>query len=175
MPFAPVQIILMELFMDLAASATFVAEPPEGDLMQQPPRDPQSALHGPADGLEHSSPAPPACSPPSSVAYLSTWYGTRDVTQAQTVAFFTWMLGHVFLAINMRSERQPLWRLGLFGNRLMVLWAAATLAFVLITSSVPAVGQLFRTTALGSAQWLVVIGSALLGTFWMEWRKWAGE
>jgi Ca2+-transporting ATPase len=40
-PFAPIQIILMELFMDLAASASFVAEPPEEDLMRRAPRDPK--------------------------------------------------------------------------------------------------------------------------------------
>ena len=39
-PFAPVQIILMELFMDVAASAAFVSEPAEPGIMRQPPRDP---------------------------------------------------------------------------------------------------------------------------------------
>jgi Ca2+-transporting ATPase len=46
-PFHPLQIILMELIMDLAASVALVAEPPEGDLMRRPPRDPQQPfLHG---------------------------------------------------------------------------------------------------------------------------------
>ena len=40
-PFAPVQIIVMELFMDLGASVTFTTEPAEGDVMARPPRDPR--------------------------------------------------------------------------------------------------------------------------------------
>ena len=40
-PFEPVQIIVMELFMDLAASAAFVSERAENDLMRRPPDDPQ--------------------------------------------------------------------------------------------------------------------------------------
>ncbi len=40
LPFAPIQIIVLELFMDLAASATFVAEPQEAGAMQKPPLDP---------------------------------------------------------------------------------------------------------------------------------------
>ncbi|HSQ79140.1 MAG TPA: cation-transporting P-type ATPase, partial [Candidatus Bathyarchaeia archaeon] len=40
-PFAPVQIILLELFMDLAASAGFVAEPAERTIYDRPPRDPK--------------------------------------------------------------------------------------------------------------------------------------
>src|SRR5919199_3456478 len=38
-PFSPVQIILLELFMDVGAASTFVAERAESDLMRQPPRD----------------------------------------------------------------------------------------------------------------------------------------
>ena len=41
LPFAPIQIIVLELFMDLAASATFVAEPEETGTMQKPPIDPK--------------------------------------------------------------------------------------------------------------------------------------
>src|SRR5512146_1693638 len=41
-PFAPVQIILMELFMDLMAAASFVAEKPESSLLDQKPRDPRA-------------------------------------------------------------------------------------------------------------------------------------
>ena len=40
LPFAPIQIIVLELFMDLAASATFVAEPEEAGTMKKPPVDP---------------------------------------------------------------------------------------------------------------------------------------
>jgi Ca2+-transporting ATPase len=40
-PFEPVQIIVLELFMDLGASTTFVGEPPEQDVMARPPRDPR--------------------------------------------------------------------------------------------------------------------------------------
>jgi hypothetical protein len=41
-PFTPIQIILMELFMDLAAAAAFVVERPESRLMSLPPRSPGS-------------------------------------------------------------------------------------------------------------------------------------
>ncbi len=41
LPFAPIQIIVLELFMDLAASATFVAEPEEAGNMKKPPINPK--------------------------------------------------------------------------------------------------------------------------------------
>jgi Ca2+-transporting ATPase len=170
-PFAPVQIILMELFMDLAASATFVAEQGEADLMRRSPRDPRarfmdramiSSIFSSAAGLFAAV----------STAYLVTWFTGHDLTQAQTVAFVTWLLGHVCLAINMRSEREPLLKLGLFSNRLMVIWAAATVLFVLAATFVPAVQVVLKTLPLSSGEWALATGAALAGTFWIEARKW---
>jgi Ca2+-transporting ATPase len=170
-PFAPVQIILMELFMDLAASATFVAEPPESGLMRQRPRDPKlsfmnrkmvASIFIAAAGLFAAV----------SAAYLVTWYSGAGQTQAQTVAFITWLLGHVFLAFNLRSEREPLLRLGLFSNRLMVGWAIATILFVLTVTLIPGVQGIVKTSQLDLNQWAVVLGAAFIGTFWLEVRKW---
>jgi Ca2+-transporting ATPase len=44
LPFALIQIIVLELFMDLAASATFVAEPEENGTMQKPPINPKREI-----------------------------------------------------------------------------------------------------------------------------------
>ena len=170
-PFAPVQIVLMELFMDLAASATFVVEPPESDLMRQRPRDTQSGfLNQPmvtsilvsAVGLFTAV----------SVSYLVSWWSGASVIQAQTVAFVTWLIGHVLLAFNLRSEREPLLRLGLLSNRLMLVWAAATVAFVFTVIVVPGVQVLLKTSSLSSNQWELILATAVVGTFWLEVRKW---
>ena len=42
LPFAPVQIVILELFMDLGASVAFVNLPAEADEMKRPPRDPRA-------------------------------------------------------------------------------------------------------------------------------------
>lgn len=170
-PFAPVQIILMELFMDLAASATFVAEPPEADLMRLPPRDSKisfmnrslvTSIFIAAAGLFVAV----------SAVYLITWSSGAGQVQAQTVAFITWLIGHVLLAFNLRSEREPLLRLGIFSNRLMIIWAVATVLFVLIISVVPGVQALVKTSSLSRNEWVLIVGSTLIGTFWLEARKW---
>ncbi len=170
-PFAPIQIILMELLMDLAAAATFLVEGAESDLMARPPRDPRvpfmnrgmvGSIFGSAAGLFAAV----------SVAYLVTWYSGAALAVAQTVAFVTWLLGHVLLAVNLRSEREPLLRLGLFSNRLMIAWAAVTVAFVLFATLVPAVHSVLRTETLSAGQWGLAIGMAAAGAFWIEARKW---
>src|SRR5215471_19479861 len=44
LPFSPVQIVVLELFMDLGASVAFVNLPPEGDEMRRRPRDPGARI-----------------------------------------------------------------------------------------------------------------------------------
>jgi Ca2+-transporting ATPase len=160
----------MELFMDLAASATFVAEPAEKGLMQQPPRCPKAKLMDrPMLACIFSSAV--GLFAAVSVSYLATWYRTHDLTEAQTMAFAAWLVGHIFLALNLRSEREPLVRLGYFSNHLMVIWATATLALLLFATLVPAVQGLFRVVPLSPTEWLLAAGATMIGTFWIEAKK----
>jgi Ca2+-transporting ATPase len=170
-PFSPVQIILTELFMDVAASAAFISERPEADLMQRPPRDPRApfldralvgSLFGGAAGLFAAV----------SFVYLLTWYSGAGATTAHTAAFVTWLVEHVLLAFNLRTEREPVLRLGLFSNRVMRWWAGATLLFVLAVTVVPTVQSAVNTTALGPATWVVILMAAVVGTCWIELVKW---
>jgi Ca2+-transporting ATPase len=169
-PFAPIQIILMELFMDLAASAAFVAEPAEAGLMRRPPRDPKArfldrsvvrSIFVSATGLFAA-----VCG-----IYLATWHSGAGLVTAQTMAFATWLLGHVFLALNLRTEREPLFRVGFLTNGVMVVWAMATAALLLVATLVPAAQRLIKVTSFSPGQWALAVGAALAGTFWLEARK----
>ncbi|MCY7323406.1 MAG: cation-transporting P-type ATPase [Phormidesmis sp. CAN_BIN36] len=169
-PFSPVQIILMELFMDLAASVTFVTERAESDLMQRPPRLANAPFmnHRMVSSIFTSAVGLFAA---VSVTYLITWYGGAGLAKSQTVAFMTWLLGHVLLAMNLRSERESVFKLGLFSNRFILIWAAAIVAFVLFIMLIPEVQQALKITSLSSKDWTLIISAALLGSFWIEVRK----
>lgn len=169
-PFAPVQIILMELFMDLMAAAAFVAEGAEADLLDQPPRDPKAKF---MDRAMIGSIVTPSLGLFAAVtaAYLSTWYGTHDLVVSQTVAFFAWLIGHVLLAFNLRSERQPVVQLGLGSNRWMLAWGAAVVLFLVLISLIPGAQLLMKVTQLAGRQWAMILGATFVGTFWLEIKK----
>jgi len=169
-PFAPVQIILMELFMDLMAAAAFVAERAEADLLDQKPRNPQARF---MDGSMVRSIITSSLGlfAAVSTAYLLAWYSTQNTVTSQTVAFFTWLIGHVFLAFNMRSERQPVFQSGLASNRIMVIWGAAVAAFLVLISIIPGAQHLMKISTLTAAQWGLIIAAAFSGTFWLEIKK----
>lgn len=166
-PFSPVQIILMELFMDLAASATFVAEPAEADLLARKPRNPRAKFMDPSmiTGILSSG---AGLFLAVSAAYLITWYDSGNLPLSQTVAFFSWLIGHVLLAVNMRSERQPLFQLGILGNRPMLIWAAAVAIFLVVATISFPLQSALKTVPLMGGQIFMILGLTILGTAWQE-------
>jgi Ca2+-transporting ATPase len=170
LPFSPVQIIMLELFMDLGASAAFVAERAEGDVMKRKPRDPK---HEFMDKKMVSSISIGAVSlfAAVSAAFLYTWYNGGDLVIAQTMAFSTWLLGHIFLAFNMRSTKEPLARMGYTTNRVMLLWALSATALLLIAVPLPFLHETLKLQSITLAQWVLVIVVAFVSTFWMEGVK----
>jgi P-type Ca2+ transporter type 2C len=87
------------------------------------------------------------------------------------VAFVTWLLGHVFIALNLRSTRRSLVGLGPFSNRVIVGWDAVTLGIILCATLVPPVRLALKTTTLSGNQWALAVDAALLGTSWWEVGK----
>jgi Ca2+-transporting ATPase len=170
LPFAPIQIIVLELFMDLAASATFVAEPEESGTMTKPPVDPKekfmnrSMLNGISMGALSLFAA-------VTTNFLLVWFLTQNLPQAQTLAFATWMLGHILLALNFRSEKEPLVKLGFFSNKVMVLWAVLAVATLIVGTSLPVVHDALKITYLSLPDWALVVGVSFAATFWMELKK----
>jgi Ca2+-transporting ATPase len=160
-PFSPIQIILLELFMDLGASASFVAEPPEPSIDARPPRNPRTPFLDRAmvtwigaGGL--------ALLVAVFVPYWYTLSRGESVAVAQTAAFSAWLIGHVLLAFVSRSSTDPLHRVGFFSNRVMLLWGAGAVLFLVLALTVPAFGGRLGLTEIGGGYLMLVIGTSVL-------------
>lgn len=158
-PFAPVQIILLELLMDLGASTTFVAEPAERDVMARPPRpsaqpfmDRSMKLGILLGGIILAA----------GVLAVYFWTSSRyaDPVVAQSAAFVTWLIGHIALAASMRSERQPLLTRNPFSNLGFDLWALAAVALAVLGPNVPLLQTRLDLGALPTAIWLAAIAAS---------------
>jgi Ca2+-transporting ATPase len=170
LPFAPIQIIILEMFMDLAASSGFVAEGMEPDIMKRPPRDPKERILN-RKMLTRIFIGAACLFVAVSVCYVFTYYTTGNTVYAQTVAFAAWILSHIFLAFNTRSETEPLVKRGLFSNRVMVSWSVAAVVMLVVVTVVPGLQTLVRTTSLGLGDWLLVLVASFVATFWIEVAK----
>ncbi len=169
-PLSPIQIIFTELLMDLASSTIFISESAEPDVMKRAPRKRKRFLSwvvaknilGNMFGL--------------TIAILAVYFGSLalgfEVESARTAAFSTWLLGHIILAMNLKQEKTPLFKQGLFSNTFAVAWLLGMIAFVVAMTHWPFAQGVLGTTGLSGLQWGMVIGGALLASMWMEVVKW---
>ena len=87
------------------------------------------------------------------------------------MAFATWMIGHIFLAFNMRTERDSFFKIGFFSNKMLLLWAFTAILVIITLVYVPIFQELFKVIPLTISDWLLIFGFAFISTFWMELLK----
>lgn len=168
-PFAPIQIIVLELFMDLAASAGFVAEPAEKAIFTRPPRSPKQEFLNPLLGGIAVSGTCLFAAVTFTYGY-ALWQGI-PLAQAQSMAFVAWMLGHILLAFVSRSGKEPLFSLGLLSNTLMNWWASAVFGFLLLALLIPQIGTNLKLAPLTIEQLAIILAISLLAILPLELAK----
>jgi Ca2+-transporting ATPase len=159
-PFSPIMIILLELFMDLAASAAFVIEPPEKGLMQRPPRRAnQPFLDAPAVRSIVTGGIMLSLDILLTVWLLTGWSPLKSEL-IRSASFAAWMWGHVLLALVFRYMYMPPYYRR-FANRILDLWAWGAVATAILVSYVPFLNVVFGTAALSLEQWALIFGIPL--------------
>jgi len=161
LPFSPIQIIVLEMFMDLAASAGFVAEPAEADIARRRPRRTATAL---IDGAAVRTILFKGGLLFGAVMAAYAWTSWRGLSPAavQSCAFAAWMVGHVALAFISRNDREWIVKHGLFSNRVMNVWAVAAISFLLIAIYVPPLREALRFAWVAPSDLIVSAALALL-------------
>jgi Ca2+-transporting ATPase len=170
LPFAPIQIIVLELFMDLAASAGFVSEPAEGSIYSRKPRNPKAKFPDSRMIIEIAVSAASLFAAVMLSYFYASWQNL-SVVETQTFAFSAWIMGHIILAFISRSEKEPLYILGPLSNRVMDVWAVLAFSFLLVAISVPSVGSQLRLSTLTASQLGVIFVFTLVTLAWREIAK----
>ncbi|SFO13110.1 Ca2+-transporting ATPase [Pseudonocardia ammonioxydans] len=161
-PFAPIHIVVLEMFMDIAGSATFAAEPAERDAMDRRPRDPAARF------LDRPLVADLVAGGASLLVAVG---GLYLVTGSQTVAFLGWLSGYLALAWVMRTERTPLLRAGLLSNRFLPVWTVVTALAAVAIMTVPVLREVLRLEPLTGPQWAATVLVPVVAVSWIEVRK----
>ncbi|MFX1590572.1 MAG: cation transporting ATPase C-terminal domain-containing protein, partial [Promethearchaeota archaeon] len=107
----------------------------------------------------------------TSVLVVYFIYYLQGQIQAQSVAFGTWMVSHIFLAYNMRTNKDPLYRIGIFSNKIMILWGLAVIVTLIIIVYIPPLQVVFKTMNLNAFDWLMIFIVSFASTFWIEILK----
>ena len=168
-PFAPIQIIMIELLMDLASSTIFVSEQAEPDIMTRKPRTVTRFLNKTIGLRIIRNGLPLVCG--ILAVYFWVYYSSSNVVMAQTAAFVTWLIGHIMLALNLKQDEVPLTKQGLFKNHFGAAWLFGMIILSLIITNVPSIAHYTHTCHLDTRTWLLVVLVAICSTWWLEILK----
>jgi Ca2+-transporting ATPase len=95
-----------------------------------------------------------------------------DIDLAETMAFVTLSSAELLRAYTARSERHPLWRLGLFTNPYMQYAVGTSVALLLLVVYLPVLQPVFNTTALGVRDWAALAPLIAAPALAAEGLKW---
>ncbi len=177
-PLTAIQLLWLNLLSDGGPALALGLEKGDPDLMDRPPRAPDEPVINREMVI---GVAVQTVAITSSVLaaywlglnYFAAAYNTDPMITAETMAFVTLVLSELFRAYTSRSERYPLFKLGLFTNKYMqyaVAFSAFLLLFV-VYIPVPAVRDIFNTTPLTFQEWLVMAPLILLPAVVAEIQK----
>jgi P-type Ca2+ transporter type 2C len=154
-PLLPIHILWINLVTDGLPGLTLAAEPAEPGVMQRPPRPPRESLF--AQGLwQH-------------VVWVGLLMGSVTLgTQAwayhtgwahwQSMTFTVTALSQMAHVLAIRSERESLFRQGVWSNRPLLGAVALTIVLQMATLYLPAFNAVFKTQPLTLAELALSLG-----------------
>jgi P-type Ca2+ transporter type 2C len=166
LPFSPLQIVVLELFMDLGASVAFVNLPREGDAMRRRPRDPRARILDRrmlagvlAGGLTLAA--------VTGIAYLLA-LRPLGVDGARSLALAGWLAGHAALGVVMGWERRPVDPRDLLANPALLLWAVAAVAFAAAVLAWAPLRTLLHGGPVPAWAGVLALAAGLVAPLWLE-------
>jgi Ca2+-transporting ATPase len=158
-PLLPIHILWVNLVTDGLPGLALAAEPAEPGVMQRPPRPPQESLF--AHGMwQHILGVGLLIG--GLCLGLQAWALSTGHAHWQTMVFTVLTLSQMAHVLAIRSETQPLWRLGLGSNKPLLAAVLLTLALQLATIYVPWLNPVFKTQPLSAAELALCLAAAAL-------------
>jgi len=167
-PLTALQLLWLNLITDGAPALALGLEKGDPDLMDQPPRDPDEPILNRfmLTGIGVQTIAI------TGVTLGAYWIGLRNFPElAPTMAFVTLSFSELFRAFTARSERVPILKVGLFGNKVMNWAILSSLLLLLAVVYLPFLQGIFDTQPLGWLQWEIIFPLLLVPSIAAELTK----
>ncbi len=169
LPLRPLQILWMNLVTDGLPALALGVEAPEADTMRRPPRPPRESIFARGMGL-HIIWVGLLMGLVSLAIGLGYWRAHDP--KWQTVLFTTLTLSQMANVMAIRSERQSLFRIGLWSNRPLLGAVTLTVLLQLALIYVPFLQRVFHTVALPAPDLALSLAASMV-IFWaVELEKW---
>jgi Ca2+-transporting ATPase len=170
LPLTAVQILYVNLATDGLPALALAVDPPEGDLMRRPPRNPRTGIFTRpviilmvVGGLWSLA--------LNLALFLYLLDSGRSLAEAMAMIFISLVMIEFFKAYNFRSDRVSALD-GLFANRWLNLAIVSELGLLILIVYVPFFQLLLGTFHMQAGDWALVVGLAATITPVLEVMKW---
>jgi Ca2+-transporting ATPase len=170
-PLTVIQLLWLNLITDGAPALALGTEKGDPDIMNHPPRPPTEPIINRLMqiGIVVQTIAITAVTLTAYLVGLNVHPEQPEF--AETMAFVTLSFSELLRAFTARSERYPLFKIGVFSNRNMNLAFISSLVLLLLVIYVPFLQPIFNTTTLGWAQWQLVLPLLVIPSIAAELTK----
>ena len=179
LPLIALQILWVNLTTDGLPALALGVDPKAPDIMSRPPRPPAEGVFSPSVNALLAAIAlylTLILIPLFGYYYYYNPWGLSDpemvLTEAQTMVFITLVLAELVNAFNCRSDYLSLFKVGVFGNRFLILAVVASLVMMVMVIEWDPLSRLFHTTPLRWQDWVLAAGLSLTLVPVVELTKW---
>jgi len=149
LPLQPIQILWMNLVTDSLPALALAVEPAEGEVMKRPPRDPQEGIFAHGLGVFCIWVGLLMAALCIGLQYMQIAAGNDHW---ETMVFTVIVWAQLTTALAVRSEKESLFKLGLFTNKAMLGAVAAGVVLQLAVIYVPSLNPIFKTDPLTAGE-----------------------
>ncbi|MEE9615039.1 MAG: calcium-transporting P-type ATPase, PMR1-type [Thermodesulfobacteriota bacterium] len=168
LPLLPVQILWMNLVTDGLPALGLAMEPVDPGVMDKKPRKKDEGIITPSllRVMTIQGTFMAVC---TLVVYaLELYWFDGGLERARTLAFMVLVYCQMFHVFNCRSERESVFAMGFFSNRLLNLSVAVIMFSQILLVYVPVLQPIFKVVALRPSDWLIIFVAAVQPLIWME-------
>ncbi len=160
-PLLPIQILWVNLATDGLPAIALGLDPPEKDIMMRRPRGAHDNIF--SHGLFKLIVTRGVFIGLSTLGvFVSILYFVDNVELARTGAFMTLVITQLIHVFECKSETRNIFEVSLFNNIPLVLAVLCSIVMILGVVYIPALQDIFETSALGLNEWLLIIGFSLI-------------
>ncbi|AFV24224.1 cation transporter, P-type ATPase [Methanolobus psychrophilus R15] len=168
-PLLALQILFINMFDEIMPAIALGLDPVREKIMDQQPRDPNESLLKKRNVMIMVSMATVMASSAFLVFVLNN--PLENTTMARTLTFATIVSMILFIPFSFRSLEEPITKIGIFSNRLMVIGVLSTVLLTLLVMYIPFLNNIFELVPLTPAEWLLPLGVAFVTLIFAEGIK----
>jgi Ca2+-transporting ATPase len=170
-PLTPIQLLWLNLLTDGAPALALGLEQGDPDIMDRQPRPPSEPIINRlmVRGIVVQTIA--ITTAVLAAFFIGLRWGNGSHELARTMAFVTLSASELFRAYTARSERYPLFKLGVFTNKYMQYAVGTSFILLLGVTYLPFLQPFFDTIPLGLREWAVIAPLILLPAVVAEINK----